>query len=170
MGWQPGRSLGITSKNSKRRESEPTVWHWNLNCICSQKSPSLAWQIAQELLRLQVHDPSLWPSQSLYQSYCKAVLTLTFLPIYGNRLLENNYLRTSLKTVLFFNRISVEIAAYNCRMIYLSILICCYITGHFLHSWFHQSCNHLNGSAARAHLTEPHLLFILHAVSRSCQF
>jgi hypothetical protein len=57
--------------------------------------------------------------------------------------------------VLFFNPISVEIAGYNCRMIYLSILICSYITGHFLHSWVHQSCNHLNilqpGLAWRSH-------------------
>lgn len=119
---------------------------------------------------------SQWPKSMALPVLIPVVLqgcpefNLTFLPIHGNRLLENNYLRTSLKTALFFNPISVEIATYNCRMIYLSVLIWCYITGHFLHNWFHQSCNHLSGSAARVPLTEPRLLFILRAVSRSCQF
>lgn len=91
---------------------------------------------------------------------CCPKFDLTFLPIHRNRLLENNDLKTSLKTVLFFNPISVEIAVYDCRMIYLSILICSYITGHFLHSWFHQSCNHLSSSAAHAPLTEPHFCYL----------
>lgn len=98
-------------------------------------------------------------------SQCCPEFDLTSLLIHGNKLLENNYLRTSLKTALFFNPIRVEIAVHNFRMIYLSILICGYITGHFLHRRFHQSSSHLSASATRAPLTGPHLLFILQAVS-----
>lgn len=136
------------------------------------KRGSLAFSLANSPRTVETR----WPKSMALPILIPVVLqgcpqfNLTFLPIHRNGLLENNYLKTSLKTALFFNPISVEITAYNCRMIYLSILICCYITGHFLHSWFHQSCNHLSSSAARAHLTEPHLLFILRAVSRSCQF
>ena len=129
----------------------------------------LDWQIVQELLKFLLGSESLLLSQSLHQQCCPE-FDLTSLQIHGNKLLKNNYLRTSLKTALFFNPIRAEIAAHNFRMIYLSILICCYITGHFLHRRFHQSSSHLSASATRTPLTGPRLLFILQAVSHSCQF
>ena len=92
---------------------------------------------------------------------CCPEFDLTSLPIHRNKLLENNYLRTSLKTALFFNPIRVEIAAHSFRMIYLSILICCYITGHFLRRRFHQSSSHLSASAARTPVTGPRFAIYL---------
>lgn len=164
--------LGPASENSGgRQEGEAAVWHRDLNSICNQKfsrlyigkRPNNCWNSNS------VGKVYFSPSASIVALQCCPEFDLTFLPIHGNRLLENNYLRTSFKTALFFNPISVE-RAFSWRMIYFSILIYCYITGHILHSWSHQSCSHLNGSAACAHLTEPHLLFILHAISHSCQF
>ena len=101
------------------------------------------------------------PSSYTMAPKCCPEFDLTSLPIHRNKLLENNYLRTSLKTALFFNPIRVEIAAHSFRMIYLSILICCYITGHFLRRRFHQSSSHLSASAARTPVTGPRFAIYL---------
>lgn len=66
-----------------------------------------------------------------------------FLANTHSRLLGNNYLRTSLKTVLFFNPISVEITAWLQDDLSLNtdLFLHCWT---FPQSWLHQSRYHLN--------------------------
>lgn len=103
--WCP---LETNSANSTgRQDSWVAIWNQNLTGFHNTKE---ALSLLNWLYEFQSPGKSLLSQSS---ERCLAMLSwVNFLANTHSRLLGNNYLRASLKTVLFFNPISVKITAW----------------------------------------------------------